>query len=266
MKHSNTDEAISLAMQGHWEEAVLANKSIIEVSPDDVDAYNRLGKALAQLGNYDEARKSYERALELDPTNGIARKNIKRLSNIKNGERLQKEALNINSTIFIEETGKSRVISLYRTAPKETLAKIAAGDHAYLQIKGKSLVVTNDSGEYLGEIEPKMASRLIDLIKGGNKYQTAIISSRDEKVKVIVREMYQHPSQVGYPSFPPKASDELKPYLKDMMVRYDIEEDLPGEPEEPGDLEGEVDPLWDEDAPAEADVPALTEEDVDIIV
>ena len=45
-------EAIALAMQGRWEEAVAANRAILELFPEDVDAYNRLGSALMELGEY----------------------------------------------------------------------------------------------------------------------------------------------------------------------------------------------------------------------
>ncbi|HJW88869.1 MAG TPA: tetratricopeptide repeat protein, partial [Dehalococcoidia bacterium] len=49
-------EAIALAMQSRWEEALEANRAIIEAFPTNVDAYNRLGRALMELGRYPEAR------------------------------------------------------------------------------------------------------------------------------------------------------------------------------------------------------------------
>ena len=60
-----TREAIDLAMRGRWEEAVVANKDIIEIFPTDVSAYNRVGKALAELGRYTEAKEAYTKALEI---------------------------------------------------------------------------------------------------------------------------------------------------------------------------------------------------------
>ena len=47
--------------------------------PNEVDAYNRLGKALTELGRYAEARDAYAHAVKLDPLNGIAAKNLQRL-------------------------------------------------------------------------------------------------------------------------------------------------------------------------------------------
>ena len=38
VRRHRTDEAIALAMQSQWDEAVEVNTSIIEVFPDDADA------------------------------------------------------------------------------------------------------------------------------------------------------------------------------------------------------------------------------------
>ena len=261
MKHSNTDEAIRLAMQGRWEEAVAINKSIIELAPNDVKAHNRLGKALTEMGHYAQAKEAYERVVELEPNNNIARRNLQRLSYLKEGDLVPKEVRNIDSRFFIEETNKAKMTSLYKVAPRETLVKMSAGDYAHLQIQDHKLVVVSNSGEYLGEIEPRIGQRLIYLIEGGNKYQVMIIGLRDDTVRVIIREAFRHPSQVGHTSFPTRATEELKPYLKDTLVRHDIDEDTSDEPDEPGDLEGEEEPLWQDDVPTEDEIDTSIEEE-----
>ena len=83
LRRHRTNEAIALAMQSRWGEAVAVNKSIIEIFPDDADAYNRLGKAVTQLGRYAEAREAYSRAFEIEPNNIIAKKNLNRLSHLE---------------------------------------------------------------------------------------------------------------------------------------------------------------------------------------
>ena len=42
------EQAIAHATRSEWEEAVDANRQLLELGPD-IDAYNRLGKALAEL-------------------------------------------------------------------------------------------------------------------------------------------------------------------------------------------------------------------------
>jgi tetratricopeptide (TPR) repeat protein len=75
-----SEEAVELAMRGRWEEAVVVNKDIIERFPGDVSAYNRLGKAELELGEIPKAEEAYSKALQIEPTNRIAKRNIARLS------------------------------------------------------------------------------------------------------------------------------------------------------------------------------------------
>jgi len=262
MTHTYTDEAINSAMQRRWEKAARINESIIELFPNDIAAHNRLGKALTELWRYTEARKTYEHVLELDPNNSIARRNLQRLSYLKDGQGPPKTACGIDSRFFIEEASKARTVNIHRTAPSETLAKLSAGDHVRLQARGQTLAAVNDSGEYLGEIEPRIGLRLIELMKGGNEYEAAIINIRDDLMRVIIKETFQHPTQIGHPSFfPPRADEDLKPYLKNTMVKYDLDDELFEETEGTGDWEGEMEPHWQNGTPPEEEIAALGPED-----
>ena len=55
-------EAISLATKGQWQKAAEANKSLLSRFPKDVETFNRLGKALSELGLYAEARIAFQNA------------------------------------------------------------------------------------------------------------------------------------------------------------------------------------------------------------
>jgi len=221
LKRKRTKEAIMLAMQSRWEEAIVANLSIIEVFPTDVDAYNRLGKALTELGKYGEARKAYEEALTIAPCNAIARKNLERLAHIKEAKPTPKDGHKVAHRLFIEETGKTGFARLHSLAPREVLAKLAAGDQVSLVVSGQNLVVETVTGEYLGQLDPRLAARLIKLMEGGNRYVAAIASQGDDEVTVMVREVYQHPSQAGRPSFPSRAPDGFRSYVKDSLLKYE---------------------------------------------
>lgn len=220
-----SQRAIALAMEGRWREAVEANKGIIENFPSDVDAYNRLGRAYMELGKYSEAREAYGRTKELDPYNTIAEKNLRRLSHL--GEAVAEEDTfhKVEPQHFIEEIGKTGLVSLSRLAPEGTLAKIVAGDKVGLQIDGASLVATNSRGEYLGQVEPKHAQRLIRLIKGGNEYAVTVVSSSENSMVVIIREVYQHPSQSGQPSFPGRGYGTPGAYTGDRLLRQRLKYD-----------------------------------------
>jgi hypothetical protein len=225
LRRRRSKQAITLAMQGRWREAVVANKSLIENFPNDVNAYNRLGRAYMELGDYSQAREAYSRAVELDPYNTIAAKNLERLSRL--GEAmvgLQADSDRVEPQQFVEETGKAGVVNLYRLGTHEVLAKMVAGDRAFLKIDGSSLVVENARGEYLGQVEPRHEQRLIRLMAGGNRYTAAIISAAEGMVTVIIREVYQDPSQVGKLSFPAKMFKSPRPYISDRVIRRELEE------------------------------------------
>ncbi len=237
LRRLSSKQAIALAMQGRWREVVAANKSLLESFPNDVDAYNRLGRAYMELGEYSLAREAYERAIELDPYNIIAEKNLNRLSHL--GETVvssEGSFHKVEPQQFIEEVGKAGVVNLCHLAPPETLAKTVAGGKVSLKIDGPSLIVENSRGEYLGQVEPKHGQRLIKLMEGGNEYTAAIVSSTEEAVTVIIREEYQDPSQAGRLSFPLKRGAGFRPYVAgrmgDRIIRRDLEyeEALPGMP------------------------------------
>lgn len=245
LKRHRVEQAISLAMQNRWQDAVAVNRSIIELFPNDVDAYNRLGRALTELGQYAEAREAYSRAVEIDPTNTIARKNLARLAALRVAEVPAKAHQKVDPRIFIAETGKSGVTNLVRPGTRETIAKMSVGDQVYLKIEGRALLVVNADQEYLGQVEPRLSQRLIDLMKGGNHYAAAIVSLDDTQVRVIIKETYQDPSQAGKVSFPSKGPEAaaVRPYIKDTLLRYELEdeeEETLEEPEYAVDVEPEA--------------------------
>jgi hypothetical protein len=223
LRRQRSKQAIALAMQGRWREAVAANEEIIASFPGDVDAYNRLGRAHIELGDYILAKEAYARTMELDPYNIIAQKNLQRLAYLGEGAGEEDDSDRVEPQHFIEETGKTGVVALYRLAPLAVLAKMGAGDKVYLKIDGAGLNVENGRGEYLGQVEPKHGQRLIKLIGGGNRYSAAIVSASEERVTVIIREVYQDPSQAGQLSFPPRGAESLRPYLSDKMLRRELE-------------------------------------------
>jgi tetratricopeptide (TPR) repeat protein len=242
-------EAIDLALQGKWEEAEAVNRDIIEKFPTDVEAYNRVGRALTELGDFDRAKEAYFKALELAPENAIAKKNIARLTSLSESmatlssepqkastRRAQDRRVALD--LFITEMGKAGVVNLHNVASNKVLAKMGFGDQVHLEARGQHLIVESEDGEYLGEVEPRQGLRLIKLMLGGNRYDAAILNVEEGKVQVIIKEVYRHPSQAGRPSFLVKATEHLRTRIKESLLRRGIvtdeSEDSPelGYPEE----------------------------------
>jgi len=225
LRRQRAEQAIQLAMQGQWEEAANVNRVIINVFPNDVDAYNRLGKAMTELGRFADAREAYGKALGLDPHNSIAQKNLARLSSLGDAAAPRADAgTKLSPQLFISETGKTGVTALVRPAA-DVAARLTAGDEVFLRRQNSSLMVENAQGEYLGEVEPKLSMRLIKLIDGGNRYAAAIATLARDNVRIIIKETYQDPSQAGKLSFPATAGESFRPYIKEGLVRTDADDE-----------------------------------------
>jgi Tfp pilus assembly protein PilF len=224
LKRQKTAKAIEFAMASRWDDAITENKAIIASFPDEADAHNRLGKALSEVGKIKEARESYTRALELDPQNSIARKNLERLQTLKAKAEPDK-AQQVDASLFIEEMGKTGVTTL-KPANTKLLATLSAGDEVTLMPVGSRLTVETAGNEYIADIEPKLALRLSKLLAGGNKYAAAVAGLGADSVRVIIKETFQDPSQARRLSFPAgKAGDLVRPYTKESIVRTDGDED-----------------------------------------
>ena len=238
------DQAIGHATRGDWEAAVQANRELLELGPD-TDAYNRLGKALAELGRHAEALEAYEQALARDATNRIAERNVERLRLLAErqpesadgaGEGKPEKAA---AALFIEEMGKTGHARLINLAAADKLAPLSPGDQVVLTPSGDQLVA-NVGEEEIGQVEPRIGSRLLKLMSGGNRYEAAItITSRDD-VRIIIRETFAHPSNFGKVSFPGSSTSrggDVRPYMKGSPLRYDDEEESEEFEEEPEEVE-----------------------------
>lgn len=240
-----TDQAIKLALESHWEDAVSINRQLLGAFPRDLSTLNRLGKALSEIGQYTEARQMYRDALALDPTNSIARKNLERLAGFTQDATTPRPSHEkMDPRLFIEETGKTGFTDLLDLAPRHTLALLAAGDQVYLQREGGALWVVNAERERIGRIEPRLASRLIEYMEGGNQYAAGLTEAQPTQVRIIIRESFQHPSQFGKVSFPSQGGGDLpRAYTKDTLVRHGEEEEEFGEDGEY--LDGDDDEMED---------------------
>ncbi len=238
-----SEQAIQLAMQSRWADAININKQIIALFPDDAAAFNRLAKALSEVGKIKEAREAYQKTLQLEPSNNIARKNLERLATAKAKAEPDK-AQQVDTSLFIEEMGKTGA-TIVKPADAKTLTTLSAGDEVALKMVGSRLTLESMGGDYISDLEPKLAIRLKKLIAGGNQYAAAVSSIDGEKIRIVIKETFQHPSQVGRLSFPAgKAGEVIRAYTKESLVRSDMDDD--------DDYADETDD-WTEDAEPEAE-------------
>lgn len=236
MRRLLAEQAINLAMESKWEDAVAINRQVLAIDPRSVDAYNRLGKALTELGRYGEARASYSRTLELDGANSIAKKNLSRLQALGDVAAPSEGRQKVDPDLFIEETGKTGTTQL-QNPDAEALKVMTAGDMVVLRERDNFLQVTDTLDNYLGTVEPRLALRLVNFIKSGNQYAAAIasVNPAGDSVRVIIKETFQSADNAGKLSFPATASDGFRAYTKDSLVRHDDDDDLDHEDQESDD-------------------------------
>jgi len=230
LKRQTSKQAIAMAMEGRWQESIEANLNIISHFPADVEAHNRLGKGYMEMGQYAKAKEAYEKALQLDQYNTIAKKNLQRIERL--GENAAAPTSNTDKAepnLFIEEIGKAGVVNLYQITTPEKLAMLMAGDKVTLKPQENSLAVQNVRGEYLGLVPSKTGLRLMKLMNGGNKYTAAVIAPNENSISIIIRETYQDPSQMDQVSFPGRKLEEIQPYASDRTLHSEFGEDIIGE-------------------------------------
>lgn len=258
IKRVRAEKAIQLAMQNRWLEASEVNRQIIELFPDDVDSYNRLGKALMELGQYPESRDAYREASRLDPSNTIAARNLQRLEQLTEGDGDATPPTPVDPRLFIEEAGKTAVTALTDLADRSVLVRLTAGDQLTIDIDGNVVKMVDQTSEIIGLVEPKLAQRIVRLVQMGNKFSAAVTAADDQSVRVIIREVYRDPSMGNRASFPMAIPpDQFRAYVKDSLLRYDLDDDE--------DLldDADVDATADVEAEVETDATAETEVSLD---
>lgn len=192
--------AVSLAMNGDWAQALKANLSILKQTPGDIGALNRLARAYFELGEIGKARATTQKVLKVDPINSIATKCLEKWKGLKKAEKGNHQA--ISSESFLEEPGKTKLVTLIHLGGNDVLARLAAGDTIDLLSHPHRVSAITQDGKYIGRFPDDLAARLGKLIKMGNKYQILIKSIEKGSIKVFIREIEKSPSAKSLISFP----------------------------------------------------------------
>lgn len=217
------EEAIAHALASRWQEALNANRAVLERYGPDEDAYNRLGKAYTELGDLKEALGAYSKTIELNPLNVIAGKNFRKLQSlIDHAERPEGTAGRLDVELFTEEPGKSGLTVL--SPPSGGVGvKVAPGDTVSLEVEGSTLHVRTSRAVLIGDVDPKIARRLLPLLASGNEYSGAVARVDDDRgtIEVMIRETHQAPENARKSSFPIARSirrEDFRPYAKESLL------------------------------------------------
>lgn len=206
------NQAIQAALMGNWDEAITANKELLKAEPHDIDTLNRLAFAFTVIGQTKNAKDTYKKVLDLDTKNPIAIKNLIRLvegAAQKNGEHSENnvtiQAISYNTgftnNMFLEESGKTKVIDLVNIADLKTISHLRTGESVCLQVKRSKIFAIDNNKQYVGMLPDDISTRLIKLLNGGNTYESYIKAVQNNKVTIFVKETKRSSRFKNQPSF-----------------------------------------------------------------
>jgi hypothetical protein len=204
------DKAIQAMLLGDWKNATTLNKTLIKEDPRDIDALNRLAYAFTILGKIQDAKSIYRKVLKLDILNQIAIRNIKKLTDLE-PKQIAKSLSSVKyvNSAFLEETGKTKIISLVNTAQPRIIALLTTGQPIVIMVKRSKIFVQDQNKQYLGVLPDDIGRRLIKLIKGGNTYTACIKSVSEHNVCVFLKETKRVSKYKNQPSFPQTTDQDL---------------------------------------------------------
>ena len=268
------EEAIQAALESRWQDALAINRALVERHGGVEETFNRIGKALTELGEHQAALDAYSQALQINSQNVIAQKNVRKLRLLlESREKIAGAKGAIDVDLFAEEPGKSALTVL--NPPKSgVVIVVAPGEVVELYLQDGGLQAQTTAGVVLGDVDSKIARRLVPLISTGNRYTAVVARVEESQIEIIIREAFQSTENARKSSFPVSRQrrEEFRPYAKESLLaqrgvgegasadREDDEE--AAEAGEPGE---EAEPLApDEEFEEPAPLEAVESEDDDV--
>lgn len=193
------NQAIQIALTGNWEEAIKINEEILKEEPTDLDTLNRLAFAYTATGKLKPAKETYQKVLNIDSANPIAQKNLRKLSNISATEIIMPKSISTN--MFLEESGKTKIVTLVNTAPAQVLRTLQVGQDVQLYIKRLKIFVQNEQKTFIGMLPDDLGNRLIKFMEGANEYSAYVKSATEHDVVIFLKETKRSAKFKNQPTF-----------------------------------------------------------------
>lgn len=197
--HQLTKKALEAAKQSLWQEAAEFNQQILELQADDTAALNRLAFCYLQLKKTGLAQKTYQRVLEIEKHNSIAKKYLEMLK--KKSTPIPLSVFDANQD-FVEEPGKTKVVQLDRLCDNRILQHLRVASPCQLKTKGRFVSVISIDGDYIGSLPEDISLHLSKLIQTGNEYDCVIKSLTKNECAVFIKEKRRSAANAHISSFP----------------------------------------------------------------
>jgi len=195
--HELHDKAIKAALKGDWELAVEYNLEILNDSPENIGALNRLGRAYTELGQKEAAKEAYEQVLKLDKYDTIASKNLKLLPHQKNNL----ASVGLSDEDFIELPGITKSTSLIKVANRDILLSLTCKQKLNLLPKTRLVAVMTEDNICIGCLPDDLSLKLKELLKNGYTYSACLKGASDNTATIFIRELKRSKKGTSTASF-----------------------------------------------------------------
>lgn len=202
-----TQQAINSALNQDWDSAKKINLQILSEDEKDLPALNRLAKAYFESGDTKKAIATAKKVIAIDQYNKIALRSLDKWKQV--GKSNKKTSASFSAKEFIEEPGKTKIVSLLHIGDAKVVANLDAGDEAVIENHGHRIAVTTQEGKYIGRLPDDLSLRLKKLIAQGNKYKALIKNTEKGEVKVFIKETLRAEKIKDVPSFSPEKIDYI---------------------------------------------------------
>ena len=192
-------QAIQATLEGNWGLAITINEKLLEENPTDIETLNRLAFAYSVVGKTTHAKNAYKQVLEIDIFNPIAIKNLKRLGN--NSPFVSTSVHQMVMNMFLEESGKTKIVTLMNTAPPHVTQLLQVGQTMKFSIKRLKIFVLDEKEQYIGMLPDNISKRLIKFLNGGNIYEVYLKSIESHAISIFIREKKRGTRFKNQPTF-----------------------------------------------------------------
>ena len=228
--------AINAALAQDWESAIEINKYILKDNKDDIECLSRLAFAYCQSGNFEKGKKVYKKILSLDKYNALALKNLNKITGSPHSKKTVFTHQRVSPSLFIEEPGKTKVVTLKNIAPTKVIYQLNIGDAVVISPKKHSVEIRGTDKTYYGALPDDIAYRLIKFIAAGNTYIACIKNIQKNSVSVFLRELTRGKKLKNQPTFAPSSIREynasFQKEIKKTLLSEENEEEVDQEDNE----------------------------------
>jgi len=224
--------AIDAAINFYWEDAINLNLKILKKNKKNLSAILRLAFAYLQLAKLFQAKKYYQKALKLQPTNTVVKNNLEKIKVLQTRgvKKNKKNNIIFNLDLFLEIPGKTKSVTLVNIGQKNILAQLSVGQEVLLKPKKRRVEIRTKDDEYIGRLPDDLSKRLMFFIKAKSVYFVYIKETSLNHVVIFIKEESKGKKIAHHLSFPVNSQAGVKNMESDsedsVTNQEDPEEDL----------------------------------------